>query len=162
MRLVLVSANRERSPYPVFPIGLAYLAGPLADAGYDLEVLDLCFAEEPERELGQLLDRFRPHAILVSIRNVDNVTWPGFRSYLDGIRRAVAVCAGRAPVILGGSGFSLMPAELLADLGGTWGWSAREKKCSSHSWQRWSRDALPQDSPVSSSGEGVPMHRRFR
>ena len=118
MRLVLVSVNRERSPYPVFPIGLAFLAGPLADAGHDLEVLDLCFAEEPERELAQLLDRFRPHAILVSIRNVDNVTWPGFRSYLDGIRRAVAVCAGRAPVILGGSGFSLMPAELLADLGG--------------------------------------------
>lgn len=116
MRLLLVSANRERSPYPVFPIGLSCLAGPLANAGHTLEVLDLGFAPEPERELAQRLDQFCPDAILFSIRNVDNVTWPGSRSYLDGIRQSVAVCEGRALVILGGSGFSLMPVELLADL----------------------------------------------
>lgn len=121
MRLLLVSANRERSPYPVFPIGLSFLAGPLANAGHILEVLDLGFALEPERELAQRLDLFRPDAILFSIRNVDNVTWPGSRSYLDGIRQSVAVCEGRAPVILGGSGFSLMPLELLSYLGGDYG-----------------------------------------
>lgn len=118
MRLLLVSANRERSPYPVFPIGLAYLAGPLARAGHVLELIDLCFAAEPAAELADALARCRPDAILVSIRNMDNVTWPGSRSYLEGVREAVAVCSGQGPVILGGSGFSLMPAELLASLGG--------------------------------------------
>ena len=43
MRLLLISANRERDPYPVFPIGLACLAGPLAAAGHELSVLDLCY-----------------------------------------------------------------------------------------------------------------------
>ena len=121
MRLLLVSANRERSPYPVFPIGLAYLAAPLAAAGHHLELIDLCFTSEPTRELADAIVRYRPHAILVSIRNVDNVTWPGSRSYLEGIREAVTICTGDAPVILGGSGFSLMPVELLDFLGGDMG-----------------------------------------
>ncbi len=121
MRLLLVSANRERSPYPVFPIGLAYLAGPLARAGHELELMDLCFAREPAQELAEALARCRPAAILISLRNVDNVTWPGSRSYLAGIRETVAVCSGVAPIILGGSGFSLMPAELLDSLGGDMG-----------------------------------------
>jgi radical SAM superfamily enzyme YgiQ (UPF0313 family) len=118
VRLLLVSVNRERSPYPVFPIGLSFLAGPLAGAGHTLEVLDLCFAGEPEEELAHRLGTFCPDAVLLSIRNMDNVTWPGARSYLEGIRRAVAVCTAGAPVILGGSGYSLMPLELLAELGG--------------------------------------------
>ena len=117
MRLLLVSANRERSPYPVFPLGLAYLAGPLAAAGYDLELIDLCFAVRPVEELADAVARSRPEAILISLRNMDNVTWPGSRSYLEGAREAVAVCSGTAPVVIGGSGFSLMPAELLAYLG---------------------------------------------
>ena len=118
MRLLLVSANRERAPYPVFPIGLAYLAPPLAAAGHVLELIDLCFAVEPTRDLAAALEHCRPDAILISMRNIDNVTWPGARSYLDEIREAVAVCAGNAPVILGGSGFSLMPAQLMNSLGG--------------------------------------------
>ncbi len=121
MRLLLVSANRERSPYPVFPIGLAYLAGPLVRAGHHLELVDLCFSPEPLRDLADAVTRCSPDAILISLRNVDNVTWPGSRSYLEGIREAVAVCGGGAPIILGGSGFSLMPAELLEFLGGDMG-----------------------------------------
>ena len=118
MRLLLVSANRERAPYPVFPIGLAYLAGPLAAAGHRLELIDLCFAARPAPELAEALARTRPEAVLISVRNIDNVTWPGSRSYLEEVRNAVAVCAAHAPVVIGGSGFSLMPAELLAFLGG--------------------------------------------
>lgn len=118
MKLLLVSANRERSPYPVFPIGLACLAGPLAAADHTLELIDLCFSAEPSRELAEALARFSPEAVLISIRNVDNVTWPGSRSYLGEIRKIVALCSGHTPVILGGSGFSLMPAALLEFLGG--------------------------------------------
>ena len=48
MRILLISANRERTPYPVFPIGLAYLADSLASSGHRLEALDLCFADDSE------------------------------------------------------------------------------------------------------------------
>jgi radical SAM superfamily enzyme YgiQ (UPF0313 family) len=121
LKLLLISANRERSPYPVFPIGLAFLAGPLAAAGHQLEALDLCFAADPEQAVREALDRCAPQAVVISIRNIDNVTWPASRSYLSGTREVVAACRERAPVVLGGSGFSIMPAEVLADLDGDYG-----------------------------------------
>jgi len=121
VKLLLVSANRERSPYPVFPIGLAYLAGPLATADHDLRVIDLCFSADPVAELRAALGEFSPHAVIVSIRNMDNVTWPGSRSYLAGVREIVATCRAVGTVILGGSGFSLMPYEVLDFVGGDYG-----------------------------------------
>lgn len=121
MRLLLVSANRERSPYPVFPIGLAYLAAPLEAAGHELQALDLCFEQEPEATLSSCLDSFSPDLVLFSLRNVDNVTWPASRSYLAGIKALVDLCAGRVPAVAGGSGFSLMPREILAELGADFG-----------------------------------------
>ncbi len=121
MKVLLVSANRERSPYPVFPLGLAYLAGPLATAGHELAVLDLCFTGTPETATIEALAGFAPEAVVISIRNIDNVTFPLTRSYLDGIREIVALCRKTCPVIAGGSGFSLMPAEILAALGADYG-----------------------------------------
>jgi radical SAM superfamily enzyme YgiQ (UPF0313 family) len=121
MKLLLISANRERDPYPVFPIGLACLAGPLAAAGHELTVLDLCFEPDPLTAISCALDKCQPDAVIISLRNLDNVTWPGTRSYLGGLRDIVALCQGRVVTILGGSGFSLMPVEVLAAVGADYG-----------------------------------------
>ena len=121
MKLLLISANRERDPYPVFPIGLACLAGPLAAAGHVLSVLDLCFESDPPQAISSALAAFHPDAVVISLRNLDNVTWPGTRSYLDGVREIVALCHVRAVTIIGGSGFSLMPVEILAAVGADYG-----------------------------------------
>ena len=121
MDILLVSANREKNPYPVFPLGLSYLAGPLASAGHTLRVLDLCFADDPGKTLTGVMADFAPAAVVISIRNIDNVTFPGSRSYLSEVREVVARCRGKATVILGGSGFSLMPVQLLAHLDADFG-----------------------------------------
>ena len=121
MRILLVSANRERSPYPVFPLGLAYLAGPLARNGHQLSAIDLCFTPDPENAVVEALQDFQPETVVISIRNIDNVTYPLSRSYLDGIRKIVDICRGRASVVVGGSGFSLMPVEVLAFLDADYG-----------------------------------------
>jgi radical SAM superfamily enzyme YgiQ (UPF0313 family) len=121
MKLLLISANRERDPYPVFPIGLAYLAGPLAAAGHDLNVLDLCFEPDSLHAITTALDACHPDAVVISLRNLDNVTWPGSRNYLDGVREIVALCHARTVTIIGGSGFSLMPLEVLAAVGADYG-----------------------------------------
>jgi radical SAM superfamily enzyme YgiQ (UPF0313 family) len=121
MRLLLISANRERDPYPVFPIGLACLAGPLATAGHELTVLDLCFESDPLLAITTALAEQQPDAVIISLRNLDNVTWPGTRSYLDGVRDIVSLCHDRAVTIIGGSGFSLMPLEVLAAVGADYG-----------------------------------------
>jgi radical SAM superfamily enzyme YgiQ (UPF0313 family) len=121
MKLLLISANRERDPYPVFPIGLAFLAGPLAAAGHELSVLDLCFESDPPLAISSALDEYQPAAVVISLRNLDNVTWPGSRYYLEGVREIVALCRDRAVTIIGGSGFSLMPLEVLAAVGADYG-----------------------------------------
>jgi len=113
MDILLISANREKSPYPVFPLGLSYLAGSLLAAGHRLRILDLCFIEDPETLMRDELLSFPPDAVILSIRNIDNVTYPSSRSYLDGVKSVVDACRGKTSVILGGSGFSLMPRELL-------------------------------------------------
>jgi radical SAM superfamily enzyme YgiQ (UPF0313 family) len=121
MDVLLVSANREPNPYPVFPLGLSYLAGPLERHGHHLRVLDLLFAEEPLVALEEALADFSPRAVVISIRNIDNVTFPGSKSYLAGVRAVVDRCRGRAAVVVGGSGFSLMPVQLLAHLDADFG-----------------------------------------
>ncbi len=121
MKLLLISANRERSPYPVYPIGLAFLVPRLAAAGHDLRCLDLCFCEEPSVAILKELEGFSPEAVIISIRNIDNVTFPGSRSYLGGVREVIDTCRGRAVTIVGGSGFSIMPRELMAELGADFG-----------------------------------------
>ena len=64
-----------------------------------------------------ITDEARLAVVLVSIRNLDNVTWPVSRSYVDGVREVVGLCRDRAVVVLGGSGFSLEPRALLAATG---------------------------------------------
>lgn len=124
MKVLLISANRERDPYPVFPIGLACLVGPLADAGHTLFALDLCFEADPAHAVSSALDEHLPDVVVISLRNLDNVTWPGSRSYLDGVREIVALCRGRAVTVIGGSGFSLMPVEICASVGADYGVAA--------------------------------------
>lgn len=121
MKLLLISANRERSPYPVFPIGLAFLAEPLKQAGHQLAALDLCFEADPITAVAVSLAEHQPDAVIVSLRNLDNVTWPESISYLTSLRELVAACRAKATVILGGSGYSLMPVEILADCGADYG-----------------------------------------
>jgi len=121
MKVLLISVNRERDPYPVFPIGLAYLAGSLSLAGHSLSVLDLCFEADPVASLEYSLAEFQPDVTVISLRNLDNVTWPGSSSYLDGLQAIVAQCSGRSITIVGGSGFSLMPVRILAYVGADYG-----------------------------------------
>lgn len=121
MKLLLISVNRERDPYPVFPIGLAYLIPSLSSAGHQLSVLDLCFTQNASDAVLAELAGFAPDAVLISLRNLDNVTWPGSRTYYEGAVEIVSLCKGKTITIIGGSGFSLMPLELLSTIGADYG-----------------------------------------
>lgn len=123
MRVLLVSANRERIPDPIFPLGLAYIAAALRYAGHTLQVADLCFGRHPLRALKAGVAAFRPDVIGVSLRNVDNAAYPRTVDYLDRHRQLIdslhAISA--APVVLGGSGFSIVPHAYMQVLQGDWG-----------------------------------------
>ena len=105
MRVLVVSANQERSPDPVAPLGACYVATATAERGHAVELLDLCFSEDVQQDVGAAVRAHRPEVIGLSLRNVDNCAWPDTVSYLPHYRRVVAACraVSEAPVVLGGS-----------------------------------------------------------
>jgi len=96
MRVLLISANQERSPDPVAPLGVCYVATAAADAGHEVQVLDLCFSDDVEGDVGTAVETHHPQAIGVSLRNVDNCAWPDTVSYLPHYRRVWRRAARRA------------------------------------------------------------------
>ncbi|MBI5583415.1 MAG: cobalamin B12-binding domain-containing protein [Deltaproteobacteria bacterium] len=123
MRVLLVSPNREVSPDAVFPLGLAALAAVLESRGLTVKGTDLCFHPDWRAVLEQDLDSFRPDCIGLSIRNLDNVSYPRSIEYLPFIKEVVQVCRGRssAPIVLGGAGFTLLPDRVLQYLAADYG-----------------------------------------
>lgn len=118
MNILLISVNRERMPFPVFPLGLAYLVRPLKEEGHQIEVMDLCFSQEVSVDLHNLLHRFQPDLIGISLRNLDNLTYPTSVSYLNELEEVITICrqSTSSPLVIGGSGYSLAPRELLERL----------------------------------------------
>lgn len=118
MKILLISVNRERMPFPVFPLGLAYIARGLREEGHQIEVMDLCFSQEVSVDLNSTLHRFQPDLIGISLRNLDNLTYPTSISYLKEVEEVIGICrqSTSSPLIIGGSGFSLAPKELFQHL----------------------------------------------
>jgi radical SAM superfamily enzyme YgiQ (UPF0313 family) len=118
MKILLISVNRERMPFPVFPLGLAYIARALREEGHQIEVMDLCFSQEVSVDLNNTLQRFRPDLIGISLRNLDNLTYPTSVSYLKEVEEVIGICrqSPSSRLVIGGSGYSLSPKELLQHL----------------------------------------------
>lgn len=118
MQVLLVSLNIEKLPDPVAPLGLAFLSSALKSAGHEVRCLDLCFEEDAENAVETAIACFSPEAIGLSLRNIDNVAYPDPVSYLPFYKRVMACCRrhSQAPVFLGGSGFTVMPEEILSYL----------------------------------------------
>ena len=118
MKVLLISVNRERMPYPVFPLGLAYIVRALRGEGHEMEVMDLCFSEDVSVDLNDTLHRFRPDLIGISLRNLDNLTYPTSVSYLKEVEQVIGICrrSSSSRLVIGGSGFSLAPREILQHL----------------------------------------------
>ena len=118
--ILLVNTNREIGPLPVLPIGLCQLASAVAQAGISCEVADLCFARKPHVELRRALLRHRPRLVGVTIRNVDNCDFQAPIYYLPSVReliQTVREVAPDVPVVLGGTGTSLAPEQVLDAVG---------------------------------------------
>ena len=118
MRVLLISANREKLPSPVVPLGVLAIAGAARAAGHDVRVLDLCFVDDVEGALRDALAS-APDVVGIGLRNLHTNAY-------DGTERLVAEYAAlvqrvraqsNAVLVLGGAGFSLQPRGLLERLG---------------------------------------------
>lgn len=111
---LLVSANRMVSPYPVYPIGIAYILGALQLHGHSADHVDILASGGYATLLERLKDTHYD-IIGISIRNIDTVDSASPRELLTDITEAVKHIRkhSKAPIILGGPGFSIMPERLL-------------------------------------------------
>jgi len=117
MKVALINPNRLRNP-PVIPIGLEYLAHALRTAGYDVALLDLCFADDDARALDAFLADFRPDVAFLSIRNVDSVINAAQHFFLDEYREvARRITEAGVPLVGGGAGMPAMPRQIAQYLG---------------------------------------------
>ena len=96
MKVLLVSPNIEILPDPVFPLGLAYIASALRQHGISYQILDLCFIDNYEKALNAAIDSFKPELVGLSLRNVDNVSYPLYTSYLAFYKQVIHVIRQRS------------------------------------------------------------------
>ena len=115
-RVLLISSNVTEEPMPVYPLGLSVIASALAAQGHLVEQFDFLAAGRSLDRLRARIAAFAPGYVGIGIRNLDNcdsltrISYPALAGQLvEVVRETPGI-----PVILGGSAFSLMPAELMA------------------------------------------------
>jgi radical SAM superfamily enzyme YgiQ (UPF0313 family) len=123
MRALLISANTEKIPDPVYPIGAAAVGAAARRAGHEVEAIDLCFAPDRRALVIDAIRDFAPQAVGLSLRNLDNSAYPENSSYIDDYHALVAWVreATEAPIVLGGAGFTVMPTTILEELHADYG-----------------------------------------
>lgn len=120
-KVLLVSANMMKLPYPVYPLGLDYVAGSL-HPHFATKVADMNELSSLDR-LGELVGDFAPDYVGVSIRNVDNTDTLNSRGFLSDYQDLVGLVRkkSQAVLVLGGSGFTIFPVEFMRALNADYG-----------------------------------------
>jgi radical SAM superfamily enzyme YgiQ (UPF0313 family) len=113
-KVLLVGSNSLRAPYPVSPVGLCQLAAAL-EPRWQVKVFDPLAAGA---DLAAVVAAFAPDYVGLGIRNVDDVVMEEGVSFVNEVRDRFARplrSLTRAPLILGGAGFSIFPQEWLEE-----------------------------------------------
>jgi radical SAM superfamily enzyme YgiQ (UPF0313 family) len=117
MRVAFVSGNRELLPDAAIPIGILSVIANLPKR-HETILIDLCFEDAPAETLAGSLDAFGPDVVALGMRNIQNADYSGTSNtleYYDGLIGVIRN-ATKAPIAIGGSGFSVMPVELMKRL----------------------------------------------
>ena len=114
MRVLLVSCNRERLPDPVLPIGLFLLAANLPSR-HPRNIEDVLFRTDPAASVRDAVRTFRPDLVALGLRNgvssdhaAPGDVHAGYREIAAAVRESTS-----APMVIGGSAFSVFPRELM-------------------------------------------------
>ena len=119
-KILIISANTLTIPYPVYPIGISYLATYLTEklTNYDVRLFD--FNLSSGEDLTQLMQEFRPKYIAVSLRNIDGVNSYDPNNFIGGYKKIMHLIRQHpdknCKVFMGGAGFSIFPETLFKEL----------------------------------------------
>jgi radical SAM superfamily enzyme YgiQ (UPF0313 family) len=121
MNVLLISANTNTDPYAVYPLGLDYVAGAIADR-HRVRVVDMNTLDGVPA-LAAVIRDFEPRLVGIGLRNVDTTDTTNLQGFVDSYRELVATVrrACRAVVVLGGSGFTIFPRQMMRYLAADYG-----------------------------------------
>jgi radical SAM superfamily enzyme YgiQ (UPF0313 family) len=103
-------------------VGIEYISGSLKLQGIEFKVLDLCFSMAPETELLKKLKSYYPDIAAISVRQTDTVLYHQNEFILPEIRKYTGICKSFGCItVLGGSGFSIMPEQIMEYTGADFG-----------------------------------------
>lgn len=124
MKVLLVSTNTMKQPYSVYPLGLDYVINSIASE-HEVKSIDVneLACKGNEQALEAEIRDFRPEVIGISIRNIDNIDERNIESFVDSTANLISRmrgCSG-ALIVLGGSGFTILPDEFMAALDADFG-----------------------------------------
>jgi radical SAM superfamily enzyme YgiQ (UPF0313 family) len=120
-KILLINPNTYDQPYPVYPLGLSYVEDALRRAGMQTRILD--FNVAGTAALGPVIDEWKPDWIGVGMRNIDDVRISERTYFVDSVGEVIREIRSRtlAPVVLGGSGFSIFPKAVFEELNPDYG-----------------------------------------
>ena len=118
MKVLLISANTEPINMPIIPVGLGAVATATAEAGHEVELMDLMNVVDTGSLIKEAIERVRPGVIGVSVRNIDDQNMAQPRFLLDQVKAVISDCRSLTdvPIVLGGAGYSVFPESSLAYL----------------------------------------------
>ena len=121
MKVLLISANTLKEPYPVYPLGLDYVSGAIA-AEHQVQIVDMNSLGDRD-SLAAVIEAFSPDVIGMSLRNIDNTDTTDPRGFIGQYREIVDVIRNHTdvPLVLGGSGFTIFPDETIKALDADYG-----------------------------------------
>ena len=122
-KILLISANIFKIPYPVYPLGISYLKSYFDSKRPDFEVRLFDFNLQSSEQLINELNSFTPDFVGVSMRNVDDVNSLNQESFIGHYKQIVDTVKqnSKAVTVAGGSGFSIFPEKLYDELGTDFG-----------------------------------------
>ena len=116
MNVALINTNRIHPP--VAPIGLDYLSEALHVAGHSVQLLDLCWVEEPSQAIAGFFKGACFDLVGMTMRNTDDCAFTSRASFVDSFAELARQVRRQtdARLVMGGVGFSVMPELVLAYL----------------------------------------------
>ena len=114
IRILLISANQCKIPYPVYPLGLSYIFSFLKRKLPEAEISIFDMILNTGDELIRFIKKFQPHFTGVSLRNIDDVDSFTQHGFIDEYRNLINIIKenSNSIIITGGSGFSIFPEKL--------------------------------------------------
>ncbi len=120
MKILLVSPNTLTAPYPVYPLGLDYVAASVSP-DHEVQIADLNVLSLTN--LSEILAAYSPNIIGLSCRNIDNMDAGDSHYFIEDYAKIVTHLRShsKATIVCGGSAFTIMPEQILSTLGADYG-----------------------------------------